>query len=42
MVPARLAHHARGLIVHLHPCQEAGPLLNAYAFLAGLPSFSPT
>jgi len=41
MVPARLAHHARGLIVHLHPCQEAGPLLNAYAFLAGLPSFSP-
>ncbi|MGH9062944.1 MAG: hypothetical protein ACRD0L_03020, partial [Acidimicrobiales bacterium] len=42
MVPARLAHHARGLIVHLHPCQEGGPLLAAYALLATLPSFAPT
>lgn len=40
MVPARLAHHARGLIVHLHPCQEAGPLLTVHSRLASLPSFS--
>ena len=40
MVPARLAHHARGLIVHLHPCQEAGALLTVYSRLASLPSFS--
>lgn len=41
MVPGRLAHHARRLIVHLHPSQEAGALLAAYAALVALPSFAP-
>lgn len=41
-VPGRLAHHARRLVVHLHPCQEAGPMLQTYAALVCLPSFAPT
>ena len=42
MVPARVAHHARRLVVHLHPSQEGPPLLTAYASLVALPSFAPT
>ena len=42
MVPARVAHHARRLVVHLHPSQEGGPMLAAYASLVRLPSFAPT
>lgn len=38
-VPGRLARHARGLVVHLHPSQEGGPLLRIYASLRALPSF---
>ena len=39
-VPGRLAHHARGLTVHLHPSQHDGPLVAVYAALAALPSYS--
>lgn len=38
-VPGRLARHARGLVVHLHPSQKGGPLLRTYAYLRTLPSF---
>lgn len=40
MIPARIARHARGLIVHLHPCQEGGAMLNVYAQLACLADFA--
>jgi len=39
-VPDRLAHHARGLTVHLHPSQHDGPLVGVYTALAALPSYS--
>jgi len=39
-VPGRLAHHARGLTVHLHPSQHDGPLVAVYTALAALPSYS--
>lgn len=42
MAPARVAHHARRLVVHLQPDQETGPMLAAYASLVCLPSFAPT
>ena len=29
MVPGRIAHHARRLIVHLHPSQQDGPMPTA-------------
>lgn len=41
-VPGRLARHARGLVVHLHPSQKAGPLLRVYEALRALPSFAGT
>ncbi len=40
MVPGRIAHHARRLIVHLHPSQRDGPMLTAYAALLALPSYA--
>ena len=39
-VPGRLAHHARGLIVHLHPSQDGGPLVGVYAALVALRSYN--
>ena len=41
-VPGRLARHARGLVVHLHPSQKGGPLVRVYRALRNLPSFAPT
>ncbi|MDA8186201.1 MAG: transposase [Actinomycetota bacterium] len=40
MVPGRIAHHARRLVVHLHPSELAGPMLTAYGALLALPSFA--
>ena len=40
MIPGRIAHHARRLVVHLHPSQEGGPMLTVYAALLALPSFA--
>lgn len=39
-VPGRLAHHAHGLVVHLHPSQDGGPLLRIYEALFALPSYA--
>ena len=39
-VPGRLAHHARGLVVHLHPSQDGGPLVRVYDALQLLPSYA--
>jgi len=41
-VPGRLAHHARGLVVHLHASQKDGPLIRVHEALTLLPSFAPT
>jgi hypothetical protein len=38
-VPGRLARHASGLVVHLHPSQKARPLARVYEALLALPSF---
>lgn len=40
VVAGRNAHHARRLVVHLHPSQQQGPMLSAYAALLALPSFA--
>ena len=40
MVPGRIAHHARRLVVHLHPSELGGPMLTVYAALLALPSFA--
>jgi len=40
MVPGRIAHHARRLVVHLHPSQQSGPMLSAYGALAAMASFA--
>ena len=40
MIPGRIAHHARRLVVHLHPSQQGGPMLTVYAALLALPSFA--
>ena len=40
MVPGRIAHHARRLVVHLHPSQQHGPMLRAYRALVALPSYT--
>ena len=37
-VPGRIARHARGLTVHLHPSNDDGPLVSVYAALRLLPS----
>jgi hypothetical protein len=39
-VPGRLAHHAGALVVHLHPSNQAGPLVRVYELLVALPSWS--
>ncbi len=38
-VPGLIAHHARGLIVHLHPSQDGGPLIAVHNALATLPPY---
>jgi hypothetical protein len=40
MVPGRIAHHARRLVVHLDPSQRDGPLLSTYAALLCLSSYA--
>jgi hypothetical protein len=40
MIPGRLAHHARGLVVHLHPANEGGPLVRVHELLVTMPSWS--
>lgn len=39
-VVGRIVRHARGLVVHLHPMHEDGPMLRAYAALRAMPDFS--
>jgi len=39
-VVGRIARHARGLVVHLHPMHEGGPMLRAYAALCAMPNFA--
>lgn len=39
LVVGRIAHHARSLVVHLHPMHEDGPMLRSYAALRAMPDF---
>jgi hypothetical protein len=39
-VPGRLAHHARGLTLHLHPSHRGGPLTRAYEALWAMPALA--
>lgn len=38
-VVGRIARHARGLVVHLHPMHEGGALLQTYATLCEMPTY---
>jgi len=38
-VVGRIARHARGLVVHLHPMHEGGAMLRAYTALREMPSY---
>lgn len=38
-VPGRIARHARQITVHLHPSQQAGPLVQVHRMLQLLPSY---
>lgn len=40
MIPGRIAHHARRIVVHLHPSHCDGPMLRAYGALIALPSYA--